>query len=200
MLRQQADHHLTAGVGLLQRLLPACPRPNAGVRVQIQVDFVGQARLLLDQPRLDRDRLTAIPAGMTQKHPRHNSPPPHRAATHPITPISVHPHHTEFGVNESPGNPVTDGYRKYDKLGVEKIRAVMTGSPAQRPARRSAVARYRYRVARLTPRYLAMSLPVCPSAFIRFAVGRVLVSSMRWMVAGVGDTTNHAESGTPSER
>jgi hypothetical protein len=24
--------------------------------------------------------------------------------------------------------------------------------------------------------------------------------SLRWMVAGVGDTTNHAEIGTPSER
>jgi hypothetical protein len=34
--------------------------------------------------------------------------------------------------------------------------------------------RYRYRVARLTPTYFAMSLPVCPSAFIRFAVGDVL--------------------------
>ena len=30
--------------------------------------------------------------------------------------------------------------------------------------------RYRYNVARLTPRYLAMSLAVWPSAFIRFAV------------------------------
>jgi hypothetical protein len=35
-------------------------------------------------------------------------------------------------------------------------------------------ARYRYSVARLTPRYLAMSLPVWPSGFIRFAVGDVL--------------------------
>jgi hypothetical protein len=39
------------------------------------VDFVGQARLLLDQPRLDRDRLAAIPTGMTQKDPRHSSRP-----------------------------------------------------------------------------------------------------------------------------
>ena len=73
--RQQADHRLTAGVGLLQRLLPACPGSDTGVRVQIQIDLLGQPRLLLDQPRLDRDRLTAIPAGMTQKHPRHHSPP-----------------------------------------------------------------------------------------------------------------------------
>ena len=36
-------------------------------------------------------------------------------------PMSVHSHHTDFGVNESLGNPVTDGYRKYDKLGVEKF-------------------------------------------------------------------------------
>jgi len=55
--------------------------------------------------------------------------------------------------------------------------------------------------------YLAMTtqnrarfLAVCPSAFIRFAVAMCSVSSMCWMVAGVGDTTNHAESGTPSER
>ena len=34
--RQQADHRLTAGVRLLQRLLPALPRPDPGVRVQIQ--------------------------------------------------------------------------------------------------------------------------------------------------------------------
>jgi hypothetical protein len=34
------------------------------------------------------------------------------------------------------------------------------------------VSRYRYNVARLTPSYLAMSLPVCPSAFIRFALAR----------------------------
>ena len=47
-----------------------------------------------------------------------------------------------------------------------------------------------------------MSLAVWPSAFIRRA-GAACGSpflSMRWMVAGVGDTTNHAESGTPSER
>jgi hypothetical protein len=31
-------------------------------------------------------------------------------------------------------------------------------------------ARYRYKVARLTPRYLAMSLMVCPSSFMRLAV------------------------------
>jgi hypothetical protein len=36
--------------------------------------------------------------------------------------------------------------------------------------------RYRYNAARLTPRYLAMSLPVCPSAFIRFAVALCSVS------------------------
>ena len=47
------------------------------------------------------------------------------------------------------------------------------------------------------PSNRAMSLPVCPSAFIRFAVVRCPVLLMRWMVAGVGDTTNHAESGTP---
>src|SRR6185312_5657250 len=109
------------------------------------------------------------------------------AATHQITPISVHQHHTEFGVNESPGNPVTDGYRKHDKLGVEKIRAVMTGSPAQRPARRAAVARYRYRVARLTPRYLAMSLAVWSSAFLRRECGLRLsivfdaLADLRWV-------------------
>ena len=37
--------------------------------------------------------------------------------------------------------------------------------------------RYRYKVARLTPRYLAMSLPVCPSAFIRLAVAMCSASS-----------------------
>jgi hypothetical protein len=37
--------------------------------------------------------------------------------------------------------------------------------------------RYLYSVARLTPRYLAMSLPVCPSAFIRFAVAMWSASS-----------------------
>ena len=75
MFRQQADHRLAAGIGLVQSFLPALPGPNAGVRVHIQEDFVGQPRLLLDQPRLDRDGLAAIAAGMTQKHPRHNSPP-----------------------------------------------------------------------------------------------------------------------------
>ena len=34
--RQQADHRLTAGVRLFHRLLPAFPRPDPGVRVQIQ--------------------------------------------------------------------------------------------------------------------------------------------------------------------
>ena len=38
-------------------------------------------------------------------------------------------------------------------------------------------ARYRYSVARLTPRYLAMSLAVWPSAFIRFAVAMCSASS-----------------------
>jgi hypothetical protein len=37
--------------------------------------------------------------------------------------------------------------------------------------------RYRYRVARLTPRYFAMSLPVCPSAFIRVAVAMCSASA-----------------------
>src|SRR5258705_7920050 len=37
--------------------------------------------------------------------------------------------------------------------------------------------RYLYNVARLTPRYLAMSLPVCPSAIIRFAVAMCSESS-----------------------
>ena len=45
------------------------------MRVQIQVDLIDQTRFLLDQPLLDRHRLTAVPAGMTQKHPRHASPP-----------------------------------------------------------------------------------------------------------------------------
>ena len=53
------------------------------------------------------------------------------------------------------------------------------------------VRQYRYNIAGLTPRYLAMSLPVCPSAFIRFAVAVCSVSSMRWMAAGVG---GHHES------
>ena len=54
--------------------------------------------------------------------------------------------------------------------------------------------------------YLAMTpgtgrcrSPVCPSPSSAFAM--VMCSaSMRWMVAGVEGTTNHAESGTPSER
>ena len=37
--------------------------------------------------------------------------------------------------------------------------------------------RNRYRVARLTPRYLAMSLPMSPLAFIRFAVAMWSVSA-----------------------
>ena len=82
VLRQQADHRLAAGVGLLQRLLPPLAGPDTGVRVQIQEDLLGQTRLLLDQPRLDRHRLAAIPAGMAQKHPRHNSPPSAQASAH----------------------------------------------------------------------------------------------------------------------
>jgi hypothetical protein len=38
------------------------------------------------------------------------------------------------------------------------------------PLGRILMGRYRYEVARLTPGYLAMSLPMCPSAFIRFVV------------------------------
>jgi hypothetical protein len=43
-----------------------------------------------------------------------------------------------------------------------------------------------YRVARLNPRHLAMSLQVCPSAFMRFAVVMCSESSLHWMFAGVG--------------
>ena len=75
MLRQQANHRLAAGIGLLQRLPPALPGPDTGVRVQIQENLLGQARLPLDQPLLHRDRLAAVPAGMTQENPRHHSPP-----------------------------------------------------------------------------------------------------------------------------
>ena len=89
--RQQADHRLTAGVGLLQRLLPAFPRPDTGVRVQIQKDLLGQTRLLLDQPRLDRHRLAAIPAGMTQKHPRHTLTALHSSNQQPTAPPSPPP-------------------------------------------------------------------------------------------------------------
>ena len=46
---------------------------------------------------------------------------------------------------------------------------LMSEAPPDRAALSSA--RYRYKVARLTPRNLAMSLPVCPSAFFRFASG-----------------------------
>ena len=80
MLRQQADHRLAASIGLLQRLLPPLPRPDPGVRVQIQVDLIDQTRFLLDQPLLDRHRLAAVPAGMTQEHPRHASPPSAQAS------------------------------------------------------------------------------------------------------------------------
>ena len=34
-------------------------------------DLLGQTRLLLDRPPLHRHRLPTVPAGMTQKHPRH---------------------------------------------------------------------------------------------------------------------------------
>ena len=64
------------------------------------------------------------------------------------------------------------------------------------------VRQYRYNIAGLTPRYLAMSLPVCPSAFIRRECGlrlSVVVDALDGRRCG-GDTTNHAESGTPSER
>ena len=40
----------------------------------------------------------------------------------------------------------------------------------------------------------------CARRLMRFAVVMCSVSSMCWLVAGVGDTTNHADSGTPSER
>ena len=36
MLGQQANHRLAAGIGLLQRLLPPFPGPDAGVGVQVQ--------------------------------------------------------------------------------------------------------------------------------------------------------------------
>ncbi len=80
MRRQQADHRLTAGVGLLQRLLPAFPGPDAGVRVQIQVDLLGQPRLLLDQPRLDRRPPDGYPGWNDSKTP----------AT-PLTPCNANP-------------------------------------------------------------------------------------------------------------
>ena len=65
MLGQQADHRLTTVISLLQLLAPPLAGPDAGVRVQVQKNFLGQTGLVLDQPRLDRDRLATIPAGMT---------------------------------------------------------------------------------------------------------------------------------------
>jgi hypothetical protein len=41
------------------------------MRVQIQKDLLGETGLMFDQPGLDRHRLTVVPAGMTQEHPRH---------------------------------------------------------------------------------------------------------------------------------
>ena len=60
-----------------QRVLACCsacssvPRAGSRCAVQIQKDLLGQTWLLLDQPRLDRHRLPAVPAGMTQENPGH---------------------------------------------------------------------------------------------------------------------------------
>ena len=75
VLRQQADHRLATRTSLIQRPLPALPRPDTSVRVHIQIDLVDQTRLVLDQPLLDRHRLAAVKPRMTQEHPRHASPP-----------------------------------------------------------------------------------------------------------------------------
>ena len=82
VLRQQANHRLTTVISLLQLLPPPLAGPDAGVRVQIQEDFLGQTGLVLDQPRLDRNGLATIAAGMAHKHPRHHSPPSAQASAH----------------------------------------------------------------------------------------------------------------------
>lgn len=56
-------------------------------------------------------------------------------------------------------------------------RYLTRGRRASRQAAVSSV-RYRYSVALLTPRYLAMSLPVWPSAFIRLAVAMCSASAI----------------------
>ncbi len=53
--RQQADHRLTAGARLPQRLLPPLPRPNPDVSMRVEEDFVGQRRILLNQPLPQRN-------------------------------------------------------------------------------------------------------------------------------------------------
>ena len=67
---------ITASQRLLAAAMPASSAPRAEYRcgVQIQEDLLGQTRLVLDQPRLNRRRLAAIPAGMAQEHPRHLAP------------------------------------------------------------------------------------------------------------------------------
>ena len=61
----------------------------------------------------------------------------------------------------------------WDTVGGARLGVALTGGAQidldqlRDPA---ASSKYRYNVARLTPRYLAMSLMLWPSAFIRFAV------------------------------
>ena len=67
---QRALALLSASFHLSPGRIPVC-----GSRVK--VDLIDQTRLVLDQPPLHRHRRTAVPAGMTQEHPRHN-PHQHR--------------------------------------------------------------------------------------------------------------------------
>ena len=55
------------------------PRKVLGCQsaIEIQEDLLGQARLLLNQPRLDCYRLAVVPARMAQKDPRHAITPSH---------------------------------------------------------------------------------------------------------------------------
>jgi hypothetical protein len=90
------------------------------VRVHIQIDVVGQARLLLDQPRLDRlawrlSRLEWLKNTRDTTHPLCSST--HPAVIRKINPFSVHA-----------ARPVFSGFIDFG-MGAPHARGGSTGCP-----------------------------------------------------------------------
>ena len=82
MLGQQANHRLAAGIGLLQRLLPPFPGPDAGVGVQVQEISSASPGSCSISHALTATACAVVPARMTQKHPQCSSPPSAQASAH----------------------------------------------------------------------------------------------------------------------
>ena len=64
---EQTHHALTAGGGVVERFAPPLADMDAGARVEVEEDLVGQTWILFAEPLLERLGLAIIRAGVAEE-------------------------------------------------------------------------------------------------------------------------------------